>query len=60
MVHLRYRVNEEAPVWRWEVLSPDDRIVASGTRKTEHEARADALRAAMHLASRDSDALVLK
>jgi hypothetical protein len=60
MAHLRYRVHDEASVWRWEVLAPDDRIVASGTRKSEHEARADALRASMHLASRDADARVAK
>jgi hypothetical protein len=48
---LNYRVYQEASIWRWEVFSPDGNILASGTRKTEHEARADALRAAMHLAA---------
>ena len=48
---LHYRVHEDGADWRWEVLDEDERVLASGRRKGEHEAQADGIRTALHLSA---------
>jgi hypothetical protein len=44
---LRYLVRSNGSAWRWEVLGPDGRTVASGTTgQSSVDARVDALSAA--------------
>jgi hypothetical protein len=52
---LGYRVHEDESGWQWEVLTPDGRTVASGKRKSDAEARADAPRTSLHLQSKYDD-----
>jgi hypothetical protein len=52
---LTYRVHQEASDWLWEVLAREGGTLASGSRKTDAEASAEAIRAALRLTSQ-SDA----
>jgi hypothetical protein len=52
---LSYRVREDLSGWHWEVLTSDGRTIASGARKSDSEARADAVRAVLHLQSNDEN-----
>jgi hypothetical protein len=55
MSPLTYRLLGDLASWRWEILTSDGKVIASGARKEEAEARADALRAVMHLQHRPSN-----
>jgi hypothetical protein len=54
MSPLTYRLLGDPASWRWEILTSDGKVIASGARKEQAEARADAMRAAMHLQHRQS------
>jgi hypothetical protein len=54
MSPLTYRLLGDLASWRWEIVTAEGKVIASGARKEEAEARADAMRAAMHLQHKQS------